>query len=553
MAIFKYKKPDITASSGYTIKEMPVINNTYTTYVTTGATDGAQTITLTPSLTVSSTGAGSFENVTASIKFLSQNPIYTPSTSAQTYTFASLYGNDGFPSAVIVDAIPTTTLNLTANNTTYNIGQGDWSVGAFPTSISVSVPSDLPAPTSPPSNKTISTQGGTIPISSGYYSQSFSITASFPNSSPSSQTLKPISSSYSIPTGYHATANRTVSVATSTLTLTNPAIALPNNTTSGTATITITPSSNGAWINTYYPSKITINFSNVNKANIVSGTSVCGINGTHTCSSSNIGENFFWLNAYLGSSAANTLAPAIYKWKDNLLNYPYFNRFSIEHDHLYNSGDQSNNILGLNISMGSTIYDRTTGQVRNSNTGFSFDSYADYMTHLGFSAEYLNTIPPYGLSFLMRGINTVQGCYPGISVSLGFDNGPSSISYYAFMGTSAEFIRIVVGDSANSLIGDQAFANSYARQLTFCLNSNAYLAISSGAFQNYKNSDDGYRGKFTKLVVILNNNSELSIGSSAFANNTAWGDEMHIYGSNVGTINISDAPWGDDNLTYTLH
>jgi len=79
MAIFKYKKPN--GSGGYSIEEMPVISNTYTEYVVKDATDGAKTIILTPLHTSESTGAGAFEDVVASVKLLSTDPTYAPSTS----------------------------------------------------------------------------------------------------------------------------------------------------------------------------------------------------------------------------------------------------------------------------------------------------------------------------------------------------------------------------------------------------------------------------------------------------------------------------------------
>lgn len=254
--------------------------------------------------------------------------------------------------------IATGSITLSANKDSYTYA--DWG-DYFPTSIKVVVPSDLPTPTSPPVDKTITTQGGSIPISAGYYTEGFSITASltanttsgsqylkpktktsypispgyysnnftiypstqelvstnpsltynstsqyyektyeptttsgatwgdkyltkftlqFTNQSPSSsQTLKPSKTSYPIPTGYHAS-SRTVSVNTSPLTINNPALTLNN----GTASVTISPSASGTWVNTYYPSSITVSFTGVDTNNIVSGTSVCGISGSHTCS-----------------------------------------------------------------------------------------------------------------------------------------------------------------------------------------------------------------------------------------------------------------------------
>ena len=76
-------------------------------------------------------------------------------------------------------------MTLENNNTTYNIGSGSWSAGTYPTSITVQVPSDLPAASSPPPVTTITTQNGSIKIDAGYYTSDITITATFPSVSPS--------------------------------------------------------------------------------------------------------------------------------------------------------------------------------------------------------------------------------------------------------------------------------------------------------------------------------------------------------------------------------
>ena len=138
MSIFKYKKPNGS------IAEMPIISNTFTEYVVQNTT-GTRTITLTPTHIQESTGAGSFENVMASVKLLSSNPTYTPQATAQTYTFSSLYGSNGFPSAVTVEAIPSNWLNKTTDAST------------------------------PPSTTTISNKNDNVVIPAGYYENDITV------------------------------------------------------------------------------------------------------------------------------------------------------------------------------------------------------------------------------------------------------------------------------------------------------------------------------------------------------------------------------------------
>lgn len=329
MAIFKYKKPN--GSGGYTYEEMPVISNIYTEYVVQNATDGTRTITLTPTKTSDSTGPGAFEDVTASIKFLNQNPSYTPSANSRIINFATEYGNNGFPSEITIDAIPSNWLNKNTdastppNNLTIATQGGTKTIDAGYYANDIVVTAQFPENTT---SGTISLKPKTKTsqsVSIGYYSNGFSVSPStqvltstnpsltynsssgyyektyepsttsgaawgdkyltkftlqFTNQSPSSsQTLKPSNSSYPIPTGYHAS-SRTVSVNTSPLTISNPTLTLN----SGTASVTISPTASGTWVNTYYPSSITVSFTGVDTNNIVSGTSVCGIAGSHVCS-----------------------------------------------------------------------------------------------------------------------------------------------------------------------------------------------------------------------------------------------------------------------------
>ena len=190
--------------------------------------NGNKTITLSPGTLSSSLDPGYYGTISTSVKTYSTNPSYTPSTSAQNITYTA---STGFPKGITISAIPTTTLTLKNNNTTYNIGSGSWTAGTYPTSITVQVPSDLPSPSSPPSTTTITTQNGSITINAGYYTENFDITAQFPAITTSGTVnLKPkTKTSQSVSIGYYSN-GFTVSPSTQTLTAANPSLTYNSST-----------------------------------------------------------------------------------------------------------------------------------------------------------------------------------------------------------------------------------------------------------------------------------------------------------------------------------
>ena len=240
MAILRYKKD----GDPNKIRAMPVISSVYTDYVIEN-TGPAQIITLTPSTTTGQTGAGAFENVVANIKFLNTNPTYAPALTSRTYTFSTLYGNNGFPSAVTVSAIPTTTLTLTPTETTqtetFNTTRG------FPTTVTVNpIPSNylnkLTQASIPPTNTTISLPSGTITIQAGYYSSDIVVDCDIVNKGSKTIELTPNTLTTSDTAGYYT------GISASVKTLQNNPIYTPT-----TSTQNITYTSTG------FPKGITIN------------------------------------------------------------------------------------------------------------------------------------------------------------------------------------------------------------------------------------------------------------------------------------------------------
>lgn len=255
MAILRYKKD----GDPNKIREMPVVSSVYIDYVIEN-TGPAQTITLTPSTTTGQTGAGAFENVIANIKFLNTDPTYAPALTSKTYTFSTLYGDNGFPSAVTVGAIPTTTLSVTPTETTqtetFNTTRG------FPTTVTVNpIPSNylnkLTQASTPPATTTIATPNGSITINAGYYSNDITISANITNNGNIKNylTIKPSTKDTIWSTGYYtgggsgSDANGKLNIQTGTLTL--------------TANTTYTPSTiDGAVWGDFFPTSITVQVPN---------------------------------------------------------------------------------------------------------------------------------------------------------------------------------------------------------------------------------------------------------------------------------------------------
>lgn len=147
MAIFKYKHSDGT------IKEMPVISNTYTEYVTTEDISPDPQILLTPSKTTNVINEQkTFNKVTASIDLLSTIPTYTYNINDRNKTI--IFNSDEWKTT---------------------LGHGD----KFPTGIEIVLSNNWlnknTESSTPPGTTTISTKTGTVTIPAGYYSNNITV------------------------------------------------------------------------------------------------------------------------------------------------------------------------------------------------------------------------------------------------------------------------------------------------------------------------------------------------------------------------------------------
>lgn len=419
---------------------------------------GSKTIELTPSVQTVSDTAGYYTSISASVKTLQNNPIYTPTTSTQNITYTST----GFPKGITINPIPTITLNLTSNNTTYTIGSGSWTAGTYPTSIYVNVPSSTPTPSTPPSNTTITAQNGSITIDAGYYDDDIIITASLPsavaptdktisspsetktisagylsspvtissdiinNGAPGAQTLAPNTQSYySVSSGYYSS-GFTVSPNTQTLTILNPTLTKNGSYYTKTYSYGTGNGSGSSWGDKYLTS-FTIEVPESVANNIVSGTSVCGIAGTYPAGgiidSGTVSGSVKW-KFYDSGKILYIYGSGTIPNYPTLSNQPWYDyRYSVQEIHI---GDEITSIgeyafMNLNavqkIIIGSSVH--TIGQYAFFNCGGNYTEIRSL--------------------YIPASVNSIGSCafgyYDALFARIQFGGTPNSLSSSAFYGT----------------------------------------------------------------------------------------------------------------------